>query len=40
MLKQMSVEEIKKLEKEQQKLAKEIPFKVKYEIIIYGKFII
>ena len=30
-LKQMSVEEIKKLEKEQQKLAKEIPFKVKYE---------
>ena len=27
----MSVEEIKKLEKEQQKLAKEIPFKVKYE---------
>ena len=31
MLKQMSVEEIKKLEKEQQKLAKEIPFKVKYE---------
>ena len=31
MLKQLSLEELKKLEKEQQKLSKNVPFRVKYE---------
>ena len=31
MLKQLSLEELEKLEKEQQKLSKNVPFRVKYE---------